>query len=144
MDLGDDGFVWKPYLHNKDTTFLIFLQKYYPKIGNKAKNWTAYIFFHYLMRLFNRFTQGYLGECTLSGLSEDVCYTLICRFLSDRNTNSLSICKYNTEGDSLFSRRHFVTISKFISSSFCVTDYITLHFQILSFVPTLPSRWFTY
>lgn len=41
------------------------------------------------MRLFNRFTQGYLGECTLSGLSEDVCYMLICRFLSGRNTNSL-------------------------------------------------------
>lgn len=68
--------------------FLFFFRNTIQKLETRQKNWTAYIFFHYLMRLFNGFTQGYLGEFNLSRLSEDVCYILIYRFLSDRNTNN--------------------------------------------------------
>lgn len=41
-----------------------------------------------MTRLLNRFIQGFLGEGTLSRLSENTRYMLICRFLSDRNANN--------------------------------------------------------
>lgn len=43
---GDDNFVLKLHLHNNYTTFLIFVQKHYPKIGNEAKKKNGqYLFF---------------------------------------------------------------------------------------------------
>lgn len=89
--MGEGGFVLKIHLHNRSTIFffLFLLKSIFQKFGSEGENLAAYIF-HYLMRrLFNKYLEG-----TLSRLSEDTCYMLICRFLPDRHaTNSCPFAK---------------------------------------------------